>query len=357
MADLSLAAAVAEIKENPGKFYVYVMYRPCGTPFYVGMAQVRQRSEQRIVTHEYEAARKRLLHHRHFIIRKTWSDGLQVGYRIDSWHPTKIAAWSREIELISAFGRDDLQLGPLSNKTAGGDGAPELGPDARLAQSRAISEGGKRRFSNADERIAQSKRITKLFSDPMIVAAHVERMREVASRPEMLEKFKARLLKFNADQDAKDRRTVKIRAAHIARRNLTSERTKLQFSDPEQRAGASQRLKDRWKDPHAVKRWRDAMRAKYADPAYREMLSQNKKAWISRPGVKERLSLALRSAWKDTSRREKQAERVRASWVIRTSLIERCRKMASELNLHPVFPTTHAPMSEWLALENELVSS
>lgn len=129
MADNSLAQCLSEIKANRGKFYVYVLSRPCGMPFYVGCG-----SGRRIVSHEAEAASSRRSLKLN-IIRKLKRSGAEVNYRIDQWYETWHEAASHEVELIAKIGRRDLGLGPLANATAGGEGHSSLSPQARQKKS------------------------------------------------------------------------------------------------------------------------------------------------------------------------------------------------------------------------------
>lgn len=103
------------------KFYVYILSRPTGQPFYVGKGIGR-----RIYFHEMEAKYSAFRNHKLNIIRKIWRDGGCVGRWIDSWHEHEVQALEREKELITSIGRHELKMGPLSNQTDGGDGVVGL---------------------------------------------------------------------------------------------------------------------------------------------------------------------------------------------------------------------------------------
>lgn len=89
MADESLSALRAEIKENVGKFYVYVLSKPGGTPFYIGYGCSGRGPMARILLHESEARskpRQRQNKHKLNTIRAIWASGYSVDRAIDSWH-------------------------------------------------------------------------------------------------------------------------------------------------------------------------------------------------------------------------------------------------------------------------------
>lgn len=135
MANSSLSACVAEIKANSGRFYVYLLSRSCGTPFYVGFGSA-SKSTPRILDHEIEARTKRRTYrrsnkHKINVILSIWRDGGEVGLAIDRWFDLESDAKRREIELIAEIGRSDLGTGPLTNLTAGGDGAVALTGDGK----------------------------------------------------------------------------------------------------------------------------------------------------------------------------------------------------------------------------------
>jgi hypothetical protein len=98
-------------------FYVYVLHRPDGEPFYVGKGV-----GDRCLHHEAEARTTRRLTHKLNVIRALHRRGLGVHYALDSFHDDEVAALARERELIELIGRHDLKRGPLTNQTAGGEG-------------------------------------------------------------------------------------------------------------------------------------------------------------------------------------------------------------------------------------------
>lgn len=106
-------------------FYVYVLSRPDGTPFYVGMGQ-----GDRMHRHE-DFARQGDRSEKSHLIRKIWAAGGLVGKAIQDRFETDIEAKQFEIELIACLGRKDLKAGPLVNRTDGGDGVHGMSPQQR----------------------------------------------------------------------------------------------------------------------------------------------------------------------------------------------------------------------------------
>lgn len=107
-------------------FYVYVLCRPSGEPFYVGKG-----IDFRCVQHEADARTTKALSHKLNVIRSLHRQGLKVGYRIDSSFTDESAALARERVLIAELGRHDLRRGPLTNQTDGGEGVSNPSEESR----------------------------------------------------------------------------------------------------------------------------------------------------------------------------------------------------------------------------------
>ncbi|WP_156898042.1 GIY-YIG nuclease family protein [Methylocapsa acidiphila] len=120
------AAGVRRALGNGKPFYVYILIRPDGTPFYVGKG-VRLR----VFDHEAEARNTKLLTHKLNLIRSLHSRGHSIGYRIDSFFDDETDALARERHLIASIGRHDLKAGPLTNQTDGGEGTSNPSEESR----------------------------------------------------------------------------------------------------------------------------------------------------------------------------------------------------------------------------------
>src|SRR5437763_8507531 len=93
-------------------YYVYVLCRPCGEPFYVGKGV-----SLRILQHEAEARTTKTLTHKLNLIRSLHRQNECVAYRLDSSFADETEALARERALIAEIGRHDLKLGPLTNQS------------------------------------------------------------------------------------------------------------------------------------------------------------------------------------------------------------------------------------------------
>lgn len=112
----NLAAASAAIRASGVRFYVYVLHRPSGEPFYVGKGSLR-----RIEQHEQGARVGRKSH----CARVIRSLNYEVGYAVAGTFADEAEAFALERSLIATIGRLDRKLGPLVNHTDGGEGSAD----------------------------------------------------------------------------------------------------------------------------------------------------------------------------------------------------------------------------------------
>ena len=171
------------------KFYVYALFRPWnGQPCYIGKG-----SGERAYSHNWEAE-KHENKHLAAIYRKA---GCALPVVILHHGLDEATAFAYEIILISAIGRKDQALGPLANKTDGGEGPS----GARYYRS----ENFKQKVSaalvahcadpqNAADRIARFK--AAWATDEVRKIAQRKRMVELNARSEIkqatIERNKAR---------------------------------------------------------------------------------------------------------------------------------------------------------------------
>lgn len=131
---------LALIKAESRRFYVYLLCRPDGTPFYVGVGTGR-----RLLDHAIFARRPSLDSHKLRVIRALWCRGEDIRYEIAAWFEDRGRAEMREAEIIAQIGRRDLRTGPLTNVTAGGEGAPSPGDEVLTRRSESLRAAWARR--------------------------------------------------------------------------------------------------------------------------------------------------------------------------------------------------------------------
>ena len=111
-ADMAVLIARAQ------RFYVYVLCRQDGTPFYVGKG-----IGKRVFQHEADARNTSLKSHKLNLIRSLRSKGKEVRYALAGSFDDEVSAHALERELVLRYGRHDQGRGPLTNQTDGGEGA------------------------------------------------------------------------------------------------------------------------------------------------------------------------------------------------------------------------------------------
>jgi hypothetical protein len=128
-------------------FYVYVLHRPNGEPFYVGKG-----ISDRILHHEAEARNTLTLTHKLNVILSLHRAGLAVHYRLDASFEEETGALARERLLIRNIGRHDLKLGPLTNQTDGGEGSSNPSEESRQKRRESLwgdgAEDAERKIAN-----------------------------------------------------------------------------------------------------------------------------------------------------------------------------------------------------------------
>ena len=135
------------------KFYIYVLFRETGVPFYVGKGNGRRwlehaRGWDRRNTHKNATVRK-MLAAGHDIPMIKLHEGL-----------TEDVAFAYEKALIAAIGRHDRGLGPLTNLTDGGDGVSGALNISRSAETRAklaAVQRGRRHSAEARAKMSAAK--------------------------------------------------------------------------------------------------------------------------------------------------------------------------------------------------------
>lgn len=126
-----LGECLTLIDHSDLRFYVYVLIRPSGHPFYVGKG-----TGARIARHEQDAINTKMRGYRLSIIRACHRDKLKVGYELAGFFRKEADAFAEEKRLIALYGRFDSGRGPLTNNTDGGEGA--VNPSAATIEKRRV---------------------------------------------------------------------------------------------------------------------------------------------------------------------------------------------------------------------------
>ena len=145
------------------KFYVYIMFRSNGLPFYVGKG-----SKSRLEDH-FRPSQLRTNSYKNNIIKKTLAEIGDVPRVKISEGLSLEDANNLECLLISLIGRSDLKRGPLINLTDGGEGASN--PPKRAPRTTPLS---------VREKQSASLRLT--MADPIWRAKHIAIMNSPAVR-------------------------------------------------------------------------------------------------------------------------------------------------------------------------------
>lgn len=196
------------------RFYVYILCRPNGKPFYVGKG-----TGDRINDHDGEA-RSGHRCHKCNIIRKIWRQGGQIQRYILLETDDEHEALAYEVEVIALHGRNNL-----ANLTDGGEGfaGGKFSPEAHAK----LSAAQKRAWANPERRRKQSESAKAQLASPEARAAH-----------------SARLKKKNTADDAR-----RIRWAQPGAHERASEVMRKIGSDPEHRKKLSEAQKRRYAQP------------------------------------------------------------------------------------------------------------
>lgn len=135
------------------QFYVYVLCRPNGKPFYVGKGQ-----GERIFKHDVEA-RSGHRCHKCNVIRKIWREGGQVQRYIALETDDEQEAYAYERELIAMYGRQTL-----CNRSDGGEGPSGVKHTAEVRRKQSAAQLA--RFARTEERAKHSATLKAYFAQP-----------------------------------------------------------------------------------------------------------------------------------------------------------------------------------------------
>jgi hypothetical protein len=247
------------------QFYVYILCRPNGKPFYVGKGQ-----RKRLYDHEAEA--KRNCHCKKCnTIRKIWRNGGEVQRYIIFTTDDEQEALVHEVETIALYGRQNLV-----NQTDGGDGAGRRVGKLSAAHRAKLKAAQQARWARPEERAKASAGTKRYFADP-----------------------EARI-KHGIRQKTRTPRTPETQAKMTAA-------TKAARSTPESRAKTSQALKGRPVSAEARAMFIARNKGKQKSPETRAKLSAAGKAYFSNPEARARQSAILKAS--DARRKTEQEKR------------------------------------------------
>lgn len=160
------------------KFYVYILYREDGRPFYVGKG-----CGYRWRAHEWGSAKGDT--HKDRIIERMKTLGIEVQKKKVETGLTEGQAMELEIKLIAQLGREPH--GPLVNLTDGGEGLSN--PSISTKEKR--SALGKAQFSKQEAREQVSIRMKKFWSSDA-----GKRLAKKMASPEIRAKVSAGVLRY-----------------------------------------------------------------------------------------------------------------------------------------------------------------
>lgn len=342
-------------------YYVYILRRPDHVasdgrpePFYVGCGKAFERGRtQRVDQHE-GYARQGIRSHRISIICKLWSAGLAVVKEIDSWHGTTSAMFEREIALIVEIGRLDLGTGPLTNKTSGGDGGFDPGPETREK----MRQG---QLAIRDEKVEWAKKHAAR-TIPIALAARRERWgRDEEFRQQTLSKMiNGQLLSRHVHpelwRDVEEKRLVGTRRwmeehpEELKRINAMGRAAANQWWDENPELAEIAREKSNSK----LRRWKTE---------HREQVLAN--AEIGLAAVNQTTRKAAQKKWTAENAefvneyRQRGAEscgkKRSEDWTLRRPVMERCRQLVREHGLDVVLPHHNQWTRVWLAFEEAIL--
>lgn len=227
------------------RFYVYVLCRPNGKPFYIGKG-----SGRRAFDHDAEA-RKGCECHKCRVIRKIWRNGGEVQRYTVFTTDNEQAAFDYERELIALHGRKNL-----TNATDGG-------------------VGGTGRIATAAERELRREFRKAQWADPEYRARMTATSQAFTSTPE----YRARMSELN-----------KTRLANPAERARMSAAQRKRYEDPAEHVKQSEANHKRWSDPAQ----RERLAARNRTPEMRAKLSATRKEQWADPEYRAKMIAARR---------------------------------------------------------------
>lgn len=242
------------------QFYVYILARPNGKPFYVGKGK-----RDRIYAHENEA-RRDCPCHKCRVIRKIWRNGGEVQrYKVLTTHD-EAEAYAYEVQLIALIGRDSLV-----NISEGGLGGGDF-TEAALAD---IGRASRARWGDPSYRAARLNEIQSRWNDPGY------------------------------------RAKIQVSWNNPERRKYMSAVSKANWENPDYRARVSAGSKAKWADPDIRERMTAKMNAKRREPERRANIGAKTKARMQDPAYRANLAAKTKAKWQEPGYRERVTAKVK----------------------------------------------
>lgn len=245
---------------SPIVFYVYILARPDGRPFYVGKG-----AGDRIYRHERKA-RSGCPCHKCCVIRKIWRSGGEVQRYTVFTTENEQEAFAYEIAQIALIGRKNL-----TNLTDGGEGSSGFTYTMSPAECQRRSRWATQRWQSSEERAAQSQRVRAARQKPESRAKSSAANRLRYQNPVARQRAAERMRAIMADPGKREQMiaaSAKVRQTPEARQR-SSEIAKQRWSTPEGRQQRSEQAKVRYTDPEERRAMSEACRATWADPVKR----------------------------------------------------------------------------------------
>ncbi len=252
-------------------FYVYILARPNGKPFYVGKG-----CRNRILRHESDA-RKGCDCHKCRVIRKIWHDGGEVQRYTVFTTSSEEEAHAYEREMIALHGRENL-----CNQTDGGEGGSNPSPEIRQRQS----ETRKAIWAKSPDRKArQVDRMRRHYEDPKNRDRTSEHSKRYYESPENRKKSSDRMKRIWSTPGEKERRSARMLEYYEdpAKRDIPRKNIYAYYENPENREKARERNRLSNSNPETRKKISQGVANYYlTDKARKERSEAVKKSWITR---------------------------------------------------------------------------
>jgi hypothetical protein len=194
-------------------FYVYVLFRENGIPFYIGKGR-----RNRWIMHEWEASHGRK-GHRFNIIRKMQAKGFSIPKVKLHEGLLEDVANAYEIALIAAIGR--MPVGPLVNLTAGGEGASGIPMKPHVRAMLSARQKGKSPSPEIRSRISASLKGRPLASSTRAAMSETRKNPSQEARQKRSLAMKGRV--FSQDHRAKITASKTGAKASIETRKILSD--------------------------------------------------------------------------------------------------------------------------------------